>query len=228
MHRKICASLEDAIKRSGLEDGMTISFHHAFREGDKVVNLVMDTLAKLGFKDLTVASSSPLNCHEPLVGHIKSGVVTRIFTSGLRGKLAEAVSGGLLPQPAHIHSHGGRVHLLQTGMLKIDVAFLGVSCCDEFGNASGSHGKLICGALGYAMVDAQFAGRVVLLTEEVLAFPSHPHSISQDQVDLIVDKGSVHRPCRSTSLVERPDRRLAWETGLAAARSRSGRWPGWQ
>ena len=194
LHRKICLSLEDAVKKSGLKDGMTISFHHAFREGDKVINLVIDALAKLGFKDLTLASSSLLNCHDPLVAHIKAGVITRIFTSGLRGKLAEAISDGLLPQPVQIHSHGGRVHLLQTGELSIDVAFLGVSCCDEFGNASGSHGKLICGSLGYAMMDAQFAGKVVLLTEQILPYPSHPYSISQDRVDFIVTVEQVGDP----------------------------------
>ncbi len=194
LHRKMCPSLEDAIKRSGLTSGMTISFHHAFREGDKVVNLVVDTLARLGFKDLTLASSSLLNCHDPLVEHIKAGVITRIFTSGLRGKLAEAISNGALQQPVEIHSHGGRAHLLQTGELKIDVAFLGVSCCDEFGNASGSHGKLICGSLGYAMTDAQHAGQVVLLTEEMLPYPGHPYSIAQDQVDLIVKVEQVGDP----------------------------------
>ncbi|ECB4261807.1 citrate lyase subunit alpha, partial [Salmonella enterica subsp. enterica serovar Typhimurium] len=30
---KLCASLEEAIRRSGLRDGMTVSFHHAFRGG---------------------------------------------------------------------------------------------------------------------------------------------------------------------------------------------------
>ena len=38
---KLC-SLEEAIRRSGLKDGMTISFHHHFRGGDKVVNMVVD------------------------------------------------------------------------------------------------------------------------------------------------------------------------------------------
>ena len=61
LHRKVCRSLEDAVERSGLKDGMTISFHHAFREGDKVVNLVVDTLARMGLKNLTLASSSLLN-----------------------------------------------------------------------------------------------------------------------------------------------------------------------
>ena len=194
LHRKICRSLEEAIQRSGLKDGMTISFHHAFREGDKVVNQVVDTLARLGFKDLTLASSSLLNVHDPLIEHIKSGVITQIYTSGMRGKLAQAVSHGLMKQPVQIHSHGGRVHLLQTGEIKIDVAFLGVSCCDEFGNATGSHGKLNCGSLGYAKVDAQFARQVVLLTEELVEFPNHPVSISQDRVDWIVKLDQVGDP----------------------------------
>ena len=34
-------TLEDAIRLSGLKDGMTISFHHHFRGGDKVVNMVV-------------------------------------------------------------------------------------------------------------------------------------------------------------------------------------------
>ena len=33
-------SLEEAIRHSGLKDGMTISFHHHFRGGDKVVNML--------------------------------------------------------------------------------------------------------------------------------------------------------------------------------------------
>ncbi|HTR25792.1 MAG TPA: citrate lyase subunit alpha [Terriglobales bacterium] len=194
LHRKLCSSLEEAIQRSGLQDGMTISFHHGFREGDKVINTVVGTLAKLGFKNLTLASSSLLNCHDPLVEHIENGVITRIYSSGLRGKLGEAVSNGLMKAPAQIHSHGGRVHLLQSGELTIDVAFLGVSCCDEFGNANGSRGKLSCGSLGYAKVDAQYARNVVLLTPEIVPFPNHPASISQDRVDLIVQMDDIGDP----------------------------------
>ena len=48
--RKLCANLEEAIRRSGLQDGMTVSFHHAFRGGDLTVNMVMDVIAKMGFK----------------------------------------------------------------------------------------------------------------------------------------------------------------------------------
>ncbi|ECB3652133.1 citrate lyase subunit alpha [Salmonella enterica subsp. enterica serovar Infantis] len=183
---KLCASLEEAIRRSGLRDGMTVSFHHAFRGGDLTINLVMETIAKMGFKNLTLASSSLSDCHAPLVEHIRNGVVSRIYTSGLRGPLAEEISRGLLAEPVQIHSHGGRVHLVQSGELNIDVAFLGVPSCDEFGNANGYTGKACCGSLGYAMVDADSAKQVVMLTEQLLPYPHNPASISQDQVDLIV------------------------------------------
>lgn len=184
--RKLCASLEEAIRRSGLKDGMTISFHHAFRGGDLTLNQVMDAIAGMGFKNLTLASSSLTDCHAPLVEHIRNNVVSRIYTSGLRGPLAEEISRGLLAQPVQIHSHGGRVHLVNSGELAIDVAFLGVPSCDPFGNANGYTGKACCGSLGYAKVDAEHARQVVLLTEALLPYPHHPASIAQDQVDWIV------------------------------------------
>ena len=39
---KIVKDLETAIRLSGLKDGMTISFHHHFRNGDYIVNMVME------------------------------------------------------------------------------------------------------------------------------------------------------------------------------------------
>ncbi|MGX3020622.1 citrate lyase subunit alpha [Ursidibacter sp. B-7004-1] len=192
--RKLCNSLEEAILRSGLKDGMTVSFHHAFRNGDMVVNLVMNKIAEMGYKNLVLASSSLIDAHFPLVEHIKNGVVRKIYSSGLRGQLAEEISRGLMDEPVNIHSHGGRVHLVKSRELNIDVAFLGVPACDEFGNANGYSGKSKCGSLGYAKVDAEFADKVVLLTEELVAYPHHPASIPQDQVDLIVKVDEVGDP----------------------------------
>ncbi len=183
---KRCDTLEQAVRRSGLQDGMTISFHHAFRGGDLALNQVMETLAAMGFRNLTLASSSLSECHAPLVGHIRNGVVSRIYTSGVRGPLADALSRGLLAEPVQIHSHGGRVNLIESGELSIDVAFLGVPACDEFGNANGYSGEACCGSLGYAKVDADAAGTVVLLTEAIVPYPHHPASLAQDRVDLIV------------------------------------------
>ena len=99
MRNSKVVSLEEAIRRSGLKDGQTISFHHHFRGGDKVVNMVVDKLAQMGFKDLKLAASSLSDVHKPLIEHIKNGVITGISTSGLRGELADAISHGLLQEP---------------------------------------------------------------------------------------------------------------------------------
>ena len=59
---KLVPSLEEAIRRTGLKDGMTISFHHHFRNGDHIINTVVDKLAEMGFKNLTLAASSLADC----------------------------------------------------------------------------------------------------------------------------------------------------------------------
>lgn len=79
------------------------------------------------------------------------------------------------------------------------MAFLGVPCCDEYGNANGFSGKSRCGSLGYAKVDADAARCVVLLTEEWVDYPNYPASIAQDQVDLIVQVDEVGDPAKITA-----------------------------
>ena len=184
-------SLEEAIRRSGLKDGMTISFHHHFRGGDKVVNLVVDKLAAMGFKDLKLAASSLSDVHAPLIEHIKAGVITGISTSGLRGALADAISHGLLKEPVVFRSHGGRGSSIANGELKIDVAFLGASSSDELGNATGHGSKSICGSLGYALPDARYASHVVVITDDLVPYPNMPQSISAADVESVVLVDSV-------------------------------------
>ncbi|WP_311055621.1 citrate lyase subunit alpha, partial [Enterococcus faecium] len=92
----------------GLKDGMTISFHHHFREGDYVMNLVLAEIAAMGLKNISIAPSSIANVHEPLIEHIKNGVVTNITSSGLRDKVGAAISAGIMENPVVIRSHGGR------------------------------------------------------------------------------------------------------------------------
>lgn len=191
---KMLDTVEQAVMRTELKDGMTISFHHHFRNGDYILNMVMDVISNLGIKDLTLASSSLTDIHSQLVRHIESGVVTKIYTSGLRGELGQFISQGKMENPVLIHSHGGRARAIESGAIKIDVAFLGVPSSDVYGNANGYTGKSACGSLGYAKVDAEFAGKVVLVTDNMVDYPNTPFSIHQDQVDYIVKVDSVGDP----------------------------------
>lgn len=189
------ATLEEAIKRSGLKDGMTISFHHHFRGGDKVVNMVVDKLAEMGYKDLHLAASSLSDVHAPLIEHIRNGVITRISTSGLRGELAKEISHGLMKEPVIFRSHGGRGSAIANGDLHIDVAFLGAPSSDPLGNATGysrsENAKSICGSLGYALPDARYADKVVIITDDLVPYPNTPNSISERDVDFVVVADSV-------------------------------------
>ncbi len=191
---KLVDTLEQVILKTGLKDGMTISFHHHFRDGDGIVNMVMDVISHMGIKDLTVAASSLSSVHAPLIEHIKEKTVTQIYTSGIRGELAEAISNGIMDKPILIHSHGGRARAIETGRVKIDVAFLGVPSCDVYGNANGYTGQSACGSLGYAKVDALHANKVVLITDMIAEYPNTPFSIHQDQVDYIVKVDQVGDP----------------------------------
>ncbi len=195
MRNSKIVSLQEAVRRSGLKDGMTISFHHHFRGGDRVVNMVVDCLAEMGFKDLHLAASSLSDVHAPLIEHIKAGVISRISTSGLRGALADAVSHGLLKEPVVFRSHGGRGSAIAKGELKIDVAFLGASASDELGNACGvprsDKAKSICGSLGYALPDARYASHVIVLTDDLVPYPNLPAGIRGADVESVVVVDSV-------------------------------------
>ncbi|RVU55269.1 citrate lyase subunit alpha [Anaerosphaera multitolerans] len=192
--KKLVSSIKEAIEKSGLKDGMTISFHHHLRNGDYVLNMVLDVIAEMNIKDLTLAPSSLASVHDHIIPYIKSGIITGIQSSGLRGQLGEEISKGILNKPAIIRSHGGRARAIEDGELHIDVAFLAAPSCDEMGNMNGQSGKSACGSLGYAMVDAQFADCVVAITDNLVAYPNIPASINQMYVDYVVEVEEIGDP----------------------------------
>ena len=84
---KLISSVREAIEKTGLRDGMTISFHHHMRNGDFVLNMVLEQAAEMGIKDLTVNASSIFDIHEPIIEHIKNGVVTGLECNYMGEKL---------------------------------------------------------------------------------------------------------------------------------------------
>ena len=55
---KMVSSIREALEKCGAHDGMTLGFHHHFREGDLVVNMVMKEIHDMGLKDVTICASS--------------------------------------------------------------------------------------------------------------------------------------------------------------------------
>ena len=198
---KLLPSIKDAIEAVGFENGMTISFHHHLREGDYVLNMVLDTIAEMGFKDITLAPSSLFNSQsEKIIKYIKEGVITAIEGGSLRGKLgAYVTTKNPLKKPVFVRSHGDRVRAIKTGEVKIDVAFIAAPTADEYGNCNGVEGKSACGPLTYSYVDAQYADKTVVITDNLVPYPATPITISQEYVDYVVKVDSIGDPSKIVS-----------------------------
>ena len=95
MNTKLVKTIREAIALAGLKDGMTISFHHHLRNGDYVLNLVMDEIAAMGIRDLTVNASALFDTHAPLLDHIKNHVVRKVQTNYISAGIGRQISAGL-------------------------------------------------------------------------------------------------------------------------------------
>ena len=184
-HDKMVKDIHEALVKCNAHDGMTVSFHHHFRDGDLVVCMVMKEIQKMGLKDITISASSLGKAHDDLVPMIEDGTITNIESSGVRGKIGEAISHGKLKGLATMRSHGGRVRALVTGETHVDIAFIGAPTCDEYGNCRGIGGKTNCGVLSYSYVDGNQADYVVAITDCLVPFPNYPAHISMTKVDYV-------------------------------------------
>ncbi len=188
---KVRGSLEEALRTCGVADGMTLSFHHHFRNGDVLVADALECIHGMGVKNLHLAPSSLSGVHDTLLPFFEDGTIGRLSTSGLRGKLGEFVSGGKMKTVVDFRSHGGRAQAIESGDLKIDIAILAVPSADAWGNGGNKGKNSLCGSLGYAMVDALYADHVILVTDDLVAGVNLPASIDRTLVDHVVVVPSV-------------------------------------
>lgn len=190
---KLVSSLREAIAASGLRDGMTVSFHHHLRSGDYVINMVMNEIAAMGIKNLTVNASSLFDVHAPLAEHIKSGVITRIITDYMSEGLGKYISAGIMEQPVEFMTHGGRPTAIMQGKTPIDVAFVAAPAADCEGSCTGKIGRSACGSLGYAFADAELAKKTVVITDGLCERLEEP-SIDGKYVDFVVSVDEIGDP----------------------------------
>ncbi len=211
---KLLNSLDAAIDACDISDGMVISFHHHLRNGDYLVNQVVDKLAERGLKELVLAPSALFPTHGKLAEYIESGVISHIEGS-MNGPIGRACSLGRMKKMAVLRSHGGRYRAIQDGDLHIDVAFIAAPCADSHGNANGVNGPSACGPLGFALADSLFADKVVVVTDHLVPFPCHPWSIEGGNVDYVVRVDSIGDPGQivsgTTQITRSPTRLLIAE-----------------
>ena len=206
---KVLNSIDQMLDRIHLFDGMTISFHHHLRNGDYLVNMIVDKLAQRGLKDLVLAPSALFPVHEPLVDHIKNGTVSHVLGS-MNGPIGKLCSVGGMKKTAILRSHGGRYRAIQDGDLHIDATFIAAPTADVNGNANGVLGPSACGPLGFALADSLYADQVIVVTDNLVPFPTYPWSIEGGNVDWIVSIDKLGDPemivSGTTKVATEPDR----------------------
>lgn len=211
---KLVKDLRTALERCGLKDGMTISTHHHFRNGDYLANMVFDIAKEMGVKALRWFPSASFPCHEHLIKYLEDGTIQRIEGS-MNGPLGKFVSEGGMDGVGVLRSHGGRYQAVQDGEVKIDIAVIGAPTADSFGNGNALSGDSACGLLGFALADSQYADRVIMATDNLVKFPCIPWQIQGNYVDFVVELERLGDPSKiisgTTKITKSPDRLLLAE-----------------
>lgn len=186
-------SLKDALKKCGLKDGDTLSFHHQLRNGDFVVNMTLETVREMGVKNIRMAQTAIFDVHEPVIDLIKDGVINRIEGS-INGIVGDYVSKNPLPYPVVLRSHGGRWAAVKTGELHPNIAIIAASAADECGNCTGVIGASAFGPLSYSQVDATCADHVIVVTDNVVDYPCPFQEVQERHVDCVAQVDKIGDP----------------------------------
>jgi len=186
-------NLSDALKKCGIKDGDTLSFHHQLRNGDFVVNMTLAAVRELGVKNIRMAQTAIFNIHEPVIDFIKEGIVNSIEGS-INGVVGDYVSKNPLNFPVILRSHGGRWAAVKTGELHPDIAVIAASASDERGNATGVIGESAFGPISYSQVDAMYADHVIIVTDNVVEYPCKYQEIQERHVDHVASVDRIGDP----------------------------------
>lgn len=208
---KVVKSLKEAFELCCIKDGMTISTHHHFRNGDFVANMMFEVFKEMGVKDLIWFPSASFPCHSPAIELMDKGIIHHIEGS-LNGPLGDYCTLGKMKGLGVLRSHGGRWQAIQDGEVHIDIAVIAAPCADPFGNANGVKGPAACGSLNFALADSMYADRVIVVTDNLVPFPCVPWQIQGNYVDAVVVVDKIGDPSKivsgTTEITKSPDRLL--------------------
>ena len=211
---KLIPTLKEALKKAGLKNGMTISTHHHFRNGDLIAVKIFDIAKEMGVKNLMWYPSASFECHSSLIKYLEDGTIHHIEGS-MNGALGKFTSEGNMKGTGVLRSHGGRYQAVQDGEVHIDIAVIAAPTADPFGNATGDRGPAACGLLGFALADSQYADKVIVVTDNLVPFPCIPWQIHGNHVDYVVKVDKVGIPEKivsgTTEITKSPDRLLLAE-----------------
>ena len=179
------ASIREALEKCGAHDGMTLGFHHHFREGDLVVNMVMKEVHDMGIKDVTICASSLGKAHDPLISILKMERSPELnLPSTWKNRRCyfsweiERTCDHALPWRTCTCNPEWRNYdryFFLSGHLPAMI----METVKELAEKSD------CGVLSYSFVDGQHANKVVAVTDCLVPFPNFPADIAMTRVDYV-------------------------------------------
>lgn len=172
-----------------ISDGDTISYPHYYRNGDLGLKHIISVLQQKQKKGIVLYANAIFDNTDPwLYEAFRDGTMAGLYGNIYRKFGTHVMAGELLPWISTGFSHGNRVRKLQTGEVKVKVAFGPVPIADIYGNANGIYGKneQLCGPLGLFAADSEFADYTCLLAGTISPRLIVPAAISMEHVDFVV------------------------------------------
>ncbi|MBU1020664.1 MAG: citrate lyase subunit alpha [Firmicutes bacterium] len=184
-------SIDELFAFIDIHENKNISFHHHLRNGDGVINYVLNKYLQEEIMDLNLFPSSIFPAYTKILELIENHQINDITTNYCNGGVAKYISQHGLPGTLTMQTHGGRARSIQEGISKIDIAFIAAPYVNIYGDAIGYDGKSSFGSMGYAIVDSEYAKITVLVTDHLVENQIENPEILGSNVDYILKVDSI-------------------------------------
>ncbi|MBN2604463.1 MAG: citrate lyase subunit alpha [Bacilli bacterium] len=184
-------SIDELFGFIDMNENKNLSFHHHLRNGDGVINYVLQHYITKGITGLNLYPSSIFPAYTSILTLLKNQQINNITTNYCNGSVATYISENGLPGTFTMQTHGGRARSIQEGLSKIDIAFIAAPYVNIYGDAIGYDGKNCFGSMGYAVVDSEYAKITVLVTDTIVDEPISNPEILGKNVDYILKVDSI-------------------------------------
>jgi len=191
---KHLTSLDELFKELDIHKHKAISFHHHLRNGDLVINQVLEKYSAQKVTGIELFPSAIFPSYQMIKRLLEDDQVAHITTNYISGGVADYLSYHGKKDVLTMQTHGGRARAIIEGKSKIDVAFIAAPCVNLQGDAIGYKGPSKCGSLGYAVADSEHAKIVVLLTDYLVDEVFDHPEIDGTNVDYVVSLDKIGNP----------------------------------
>lgn len=185
-NKKVINNLDGLFSLIDIHKHKNISFHHHFRNGDLVINEVLDLYLKNNVQGINLFPSAIFPSYIGILNLIEAGLVNDITTNYINGPVANYISKNGLNGTLKMQTHGGRARAIIEGKNKIDIAFIAVPFANYNGDAVGYLGENACGSLGYIIPDSKHAKIKVLITDTLVDDEINNKEIDGNDIDYII------------------------------------------